>query len=686
MGFRDLELKPAYDSDEDDVLNGFYIPVLSEAVKYRRLAGYFSSAVLAVVAHGMYNFIQNGGEMEMVVGAKLSVEDVEAIRRGSMDPTKAAAASLIKELDSIEQEFVRDHVKALAWMVARGKLAIKVAIPLDSDGSPMDYSTGENRGIFHQKVGILVDDMKDVVSFSGSINETASGWLHNVEEFKVFRSWVDGERQHLESDVERVHRFWDGLSKNTLVTDVPRAVQDKLLELAPAKFEDLQLAKYQRRSIKLRDYQDKATDAWFVKGRGFLEMATGTGKTFAALACLEKVRQKEKRLTVVVTVPFIHLVTQWVKALSEWGLRGLPAHGSSEVWRTKVMNEILDVNNGYTNLLILVTTHDTFSNPKFNEIISKANSKKMLIADEVHGLGSEQRKEMLAEDYEYRLGLSATPARWLDDPGTESLEKYFGNTVFEFSLKDAIRAGFLVPYEYYPHFVEMTPEELEEYRDYSKKLVRQFYAAKEDSAKSEVFELLAILRQRIVVNAKNKLTEFRRLLDMISPIAYCLVYCSPEQIKEVQSILNDRGIIQHKFTAVENREERDLLLKRFADGTYEALVAMRCLDEGVDVPPTRMGIFLASSGNPKQFIQRRGRILRKFEGKRVATIHDVVVVPTIERQIDPEFFKMEQRILRRELNRLREFADASKNPAYTISAMLPILDRYEMSLGEAGVV
>jgi superfamily II DNA or RNA helicase len=675
-----LDLKPAYDSDEDDVLNDFYIPVLSEAVRYRRLAGFFSSTALAVAARGIYNFILRGGEMELIAGARLSKEDVEAINAGTLEPERVISETVIKDLENIEEEFVKDHVRALAWMVAKKKLNIKIAIPLDEEGRPLDEEAIETRGIFHQKVGIFLDTNNDIISFSGSMNETAHSWLHNIEEFKVFRSWVKGEELHLESDVRKMRKYWEGRAKNTIVTDVPTAVRERLIRMAPENIEELRLQRYAKRRIELRDYQMAAVESWFAEGKGFIEMATGTGKTYTAIACLDKLKQRERRLEVIISVPFVHLVTQWMQDLRDWGLKGLSAHGSADAWTNSLMNEVLDLNNGYVNLLIVITTHDTFSNPKFSNIVVKANAPILLIADEVHGLGSQQRKGGLIDRYEYRLGLSATPRRWLDDEGTGALENYFGRTVFEFSLNHAIAAGHLVPYEYYPHFVEMTDAELSEYKEYSRKLAKQYFAAKDDTSRARVFDLLAILRQRIVVNAKNKISEFVKLLDSLGELEYCLIYCSPNQIEEVQRLLNDRGIIHHKFTARENKEERELLLNRFADGTYKALVAMMCLDEGVNVPPTRMAIFLASSGNPKQFIQRRGRILRPFKDKKKAVIHDIIVVPTISGKIEPELFDMERKILNRELSRLHEFASASTNPADTVNAIHPILKLYRLSL------
>lgn len=682
MGFRELDLQPAYDSDEDDVLNDFYIPILSEALRYRRLAGFFSSSVLAVAARGLRNFIVNGGQMELIVSARLNNEDVEAIKLGTLDPGTAVTRAVISDIDSMEEGFVKDHVMSLAWMIAKGKLSIKVAIPLDKNGNPLDEYTIDKTGLFHQKVGVLLDAEDNMISFSGSINETGSAWLHNIEEFKVFRSWVNGEMPHLSSDLEKIKKYTAGRPRNTLVIDVPTALRDKLISIAPTDLGELNLSRYYKPAVSLRDYQLEATEKWLSTGKGLIEMATGTGKTYVALNCLKELRERLGRLVAVVTVPFLHLVSQWDRDLAIWDFRTQQVHGSGDMWNNSLMNSIIDLNNGHTDHLVIVTTHDTFCGPQFRDILMTCSTTMMLIADEVHGLGSQERRSGLLEEYDYRLGLSATPKRWLDDEGTLVLERYFGETVFRFTLPEAIKAGFLVPYEYHPHFVEMTEHEMVEYRQLTIKISRQYHAAKDDISRRQLFELLAIQRQRIVTNATNKLPEFIRILTSLGKLEHCLVYCSPQQIDVIQDLLNERGIVQHKFTAHESKSERDTLLSKFAEGTYQVLVAMMCLDEGVNVPPTRSAIFMASSGNPKQFIQRRGRILRPFPGKSSAIIHDLVVVPTLTGEIDPAFGELETRIMRRELRRLREFAVSSLHPVEIVNEIYPVLNQYKISLEE----
>jgi superfamily II DNA or RNA helicase len=249
-----------------------------------------------------------------------------------------------------------------------------------------------------------------------------------------------------------------------------------------------------------------------------------------------------------------------------------------------------------------------------------------------------------------RIGLSATPERYYDEEGSEFLIEYFDGVIYEYTLSEAIPEH-LTPYEYNPVIVEMTSAELEEYREMTTKLIR---TSASDEVDEEVSERIAMKRADILKRAENKYDRLRRVLGQMNEIEHLLVYTNSEQIDQVQRILNEFGAVHHKFTYEEGEEERDMLLKQFAEGTHEALVAMKCLDEGVNVPATRTAILMSNSGNPMQFIQRRGRVLRHAEGKERAVIYDMIVVPTLSPDEDTR--KSEQNILSKELERFEEFA------------------------------
>ncbi|MEM3092622.1 MAG: DEAD/DEAH box helicase family protein [Candidatus Nitrosocaldus sp.] len=706
MGLRDISLKPAYDSSIDDILNDFYIPVLSNSIYYKRLAGFFSSDSLAIAARGISRFIHNKGNMRIIASVKLNKSDIEAIIRGIKEPLQVIEEASIRSIENITDEFIKDHINALAWMVANNMLEIKIAARFDRNILDSIDNRVENilsMPIFHQKIGVLEDNNGDMISFSGSINETASGWLYNIEEFKVFRKWIGEEMKYVEIDNKRFEDYWEGRVNTVNIYDIPTALKQRLIKIIednnitrPTILEKLQ--QWERklsdrnndvrrkdflinRNIELRAYQIDAINSWMMHGKGFIEMATGTGKTYVALGCVKKLEEKHpQQLMVIITVPYTHLINQWLKNLEEWGYYGIIASSDEPNWQSKLSDRIHDLNNCFLHKLIVITTHDTLSSTRFIEIVSKTKAPILLIADEVHGLGSPERRKGLLELYKYRIGLSATPRRWFDEEGTDVLFDYFGETVFSFSLDDAIRQGYLTPYYYYPHFIELTQDELKEYLKHTRVIAIKYKEKnKNDNLREQ--ELLTQLlnkRRQIIVNAKEKFDEFARILSSYSKLKRCLIYCSPQQIDMVQDILNKRGIIQHRFTAEEDREERQKILDNFMNGNYQALVAMRCLDEGVDIPSAEVAFILASSTNPKEFIQRRGRILRLHADKKYAYIHDFAVIPTFNPHMyDNVILNIERKIITDELMRVKEFANSSMNPTYALSEIDKILSIYK---------
>lgn len=704
MSLKDLALKKSYDSDSDDILNDFYILALSQSVTYKRLAGFFSSSALAVAARGISKLISNGGHMKLIASAKLRKSDIEAIREAYENPEKVIEKMVLEDLENLEDKFVEDHVRALGWMVAKKKLEIKIAIVYGEDELPLDEKSIEKQGIFHQKVGIFEDERGNQISFSGSDNESASAWQSNIEEFKVFRSWMEAEKEYLDADCKKFEKFWMGRPKKTKVIDVPSAVKRKLIEIAPDNVEVLHLDRWSKKRdeiwkkpVELWDKQKEAVNSWLTHGgKGIFEMATGTGKTFAALGALEKTLEREKKLVVVIACPLIHLAKQWAREIEKFGIYcdTIIADSSNPNWKNKLADHLLDIENGINEKLIVLTTHATFPTNDFRKIIIKAMEKLFLVVDEVHGIGAPKGKEGLIEEYIFRLGLSATPKRWFDLEGTEALFKYFGDVVFEFSLKEAINnvnpdtgKAYLTPYEYKPYFVELTEEELQKYEEETAKIAKAYYRSRDEKGREEWFSLLCIKRQNIVKNATNKYTAFKKILDEIGEVKYCLVYCSPQQIDRVQKILNEKNIIQHKFTMVESTKpedkygglsERQFLLQKFSEGTYQALVAMKCLDQGVDIPPARIAIMLSNSGNPREYIQRRGRVLRPFPGKEKAIIYDIIVIPTLSINVSEDFLELERKILVKELKRYKEFAYVASNCLECLDKIDDIEEKYKV--------
>lgn len=672
LSLKDLSLKAVYNSDRDNILDEFYIPCLSQATVYKRISGYFSSTSFALAAMGIANLIMNKGKMKFIVGLNLSEEDFNAVQEGLKNTDKIISETIINDLSTLEDELQKNCIKMLAWMIANNTLELKIAIT--------------DKGIFHQKIGILQDDEGNNISFSGSDNETASGWMLNVEEFKVFRSWNEAESKYLTIDLSNFEKFWNDRAERTKVIDLPTAIKDKLIAIAPNSEKEFRLladfiavrTKQIKKAKRLRDYQEDAISNWVAHNYlGIFEMATGTGKTFTSINCIKRIfSDKGKGILTVIVCPYTHLVDQWIKELQDNGLDATPIFGSSAKWIPEAERKLADLRLGYRDYGIFVTTYDTFASQAFKDITK--NQRALLICDEVHSAGSEERVDYLTESFEFRLGLSATPNRWLDPIGTDKIIKYFGGVVFTFGLKEAINKKFLVPYEYYPHIVELSNPELDEYTKLTRRLGIA-YSKPPSEKKDRDISILLIKRRNIVKNAINKLPEFDRLVSGMNEIKYLLVYCSDQQITQVMNMLRNKTLPFHRFTHSESTKERNNILEKFASGEYQILVAMKCLDEGVDVPATETAIILASSGNPKEFIQRRGRILRLSPetGKKKAIIHDIIVIPP-KNVFDQGNPKLEKDILRRELERYEEFSRSSMNPLHSTNIIINLIEEYQL--------
>ena len=666
MSLKDLEIKHEYDSDEDCLPTQFYVPVLSESVKYYRRSGFFSSSSLAVSAQGLAELIKKDGKMKLICSVHLSKEDYNSIERVLDDPYKFLEESDIgKDLDNIGTDFERDHVEALGWMLANGFLEIKIAFP--------------KTGTYHPKVGIFIDEEGNYLSFSGSQNETFFGMFENVEEFKVFRSWKnDWEKKDADSDLERFEKEWAGNRKRTVVIDLPKFLEEKLVKFAPHEKADLKLldghyySKHKKPKLSLpsREYQDTAVSNWFNNDcKGIFNMATGTGKTITALNCFKQLMQEsETNFLTLIACPQTYLVHQWSEEIKKYFDNDIFSTVGNSSWSTDLQYLLGDVDLGNLKYPILLTTHQLFHEEEFTKImkhyIKKYEIEVFIIVDEAHGVGASKYQKGLLPCYPYRLGLTATPERHFDDEGTKFVCDYFEGTVCKFTLKQAIKKGFLTEYCYIPHFVSLDGDELERYLDLTKKIAIKYDKIKnfEDISLTKDF----LDRQAIIDNASSKFLELKKILEKEENMDHLLVYCTSnhedienKQIKQVYQILSNMDIIPSYFTGEE--KNKSSIIKDFEedDGEYKALVAMKCLDEGVDIPSAKTAIFMSSTSNPREYIQRRGRILRKYPGKDMAIIHDLLVLPPLK-----NLTKSERTIIDKELARFYDFRDDANLRSY----------------------
>lgn len=691
MSLKLLQFPVTIDTSSAQMVDDFYVPALSVSIRYDRGVGFFSSGWLRMVAHGLLTFAVNGGRARIITSPILSEADWNALQQGTqaqVDPVLRAA--LMRTLAELEADLVEDTLSALAWMVADGILTFKLALPQNKLAG----------GDFHDKFGIFTDAEGNQISFNGSPNESIRG-IYNYESNKIFKSWEPAFTPLVEADVARFERLWRNEDPNVRVYELPEAAREQILRLrkgerpyptpewipqqlreAPSVYKPVQPAIPLH--ITLRDYQEEAIAAWFAHDcQGLFEMATGTGKTITALAAAAQLYRQEKGLIVVITCPYKHLVNQWSDEATQFGFRPIKVAEARRKWEDDVARELRNFRKQYTKIVTLITTNRAITTGRFPELIAGHWANVLLISDEVHYAGAPTMLQALPLEVPWRLGLSATPIRYYDEEGSAGILNYFGDIVFHFPLEDAI-GKYLTPYYYHPVPVEMTEDEFAEFCVLTEKLRRHIRA--DTGQLTEAGQMIAIQRARVQNNSVAKLDWLQENIERYAKFKYTLFYVGDRIFSDVQRLLGvEKRIRIHEFTHRQtSNEERQQILRRFADGDLQALVAMKCLDEGVDVPPTRTAYFLASSGNPREFVQRRGRVLRRFEGKEFATLYDLISIPPMDYiemgGVHPEYNAIRSAI-RREYRRIKEFASMAENHYQALDGMFDIVQQLNL-LGE----
>lgn len=696
---RDLRLSSSYRSDRNSLLSDFYIPCLSESTLYRRAVGYFTTDSLAAAAKGLYKVIQHRGQVRIVASPVLTKDDVDAIRAGYKRREEVVEESLLRNFspESLSAA-AKERLGFIAWLIGEARLDIKIALVENERGF----------GIYHEKIGIFSDESDNHVVFTGSANESIGGLVSNFESIEVYCSWKDDDAGRVMSKIEDFDSLWTNCTSNLHVYEFPEALKRRLLTLRPAQmptrdlFDPVEATPLEDSfpvipgDVAIREYQKKAVEKWFeTGGKGIWRMATGTGKTITALALVTQLarllRENGRPLFVVVVCPYKHLVSQWASEAKRFNISPIKCFESKLVW-SPLLNELISASNeGHLPFLAAITTNATLQTRAFQEVLGRVKTPLLLIGDEVHNLGAASLSASLPQNAAYRLGLSATPERWFDDAGTNILIQYFGQVIYELTLSEAIQLGALCKYDYYPHVVEFDGKELDDYLDLTHQIWQVVGAESgelTDETDNPRLKLLLIQRARLIASARNKLPALEATVDRRSK--YNLFYCGDgrvqyepagDDIRQVNAVVHmlgrQLGMSAHSYTAETYLDERSDLRTRFAAGQLQGLVAIRCLDEGVDIPETRRAYVLASSTNPKQFIQRRGRILRKAPGKDLAEIHDFLVVPPARVGTD-EFFATERGLFRRELERVVLFARLADNGPQALRTLLPLRERYQL--------
>lgn len=726
MGLReyDVKIKAEYRSLIDNVIQDFYIPLLKEATSYKRAVGFFSSTALVEISKGIGAMAEQGGHIQIVASPYLSDEDLMAIRNGYEERERIIEDALLRSLsDDHTDYYSMQRLNLLASLIANGILDIKIAYTEDKAGI----------GMYHEKMGVIEDAEGNRVAFSGSMNESLTAMAVNYEAIDVYCSWREGteaDRVILKSNA--FYSIWNNKESNIVVREFP-SISEVLIEKYrrnPPNFEidneqfrrrmlayaggvqgtDLNTAPIGARvpeDINLHDYQKEAISVWVGENyHGIFDMATGTGKTYTGLGAISKLSEDlDDQLAVIIVCPYQHLVEQWCDDIIRFNIKPIIgySHSSQKDWKRRLSKAVLDQKiRRDKGFFCFVCTNATFANGHVQEQINKINTSLLLVVDEAHNFGARSYARLLDDRFTYRLALSATLDRHRDDEGTELLYNFFGKKCIEYSLERAIDEDKLTKYKYYPVLVYLNEDELAGYEQLSYEMSKCLIKGQNGRYKlNKRGEILALKRAKIVAGAQEKLNALREAIRPYVKDNNILVYCGStrvidekadyidmdeteiRQIEAVTKLLgNEMGMKVAKFTSQENVETRAMIKEQFQKGDgLQAIVAIKCLDEGVNIPGIRTAFILASTTNPKEYIQRRGRVLRKAANKDFAEIYDFVTLPrpldTVS-SLTVEQAQRDKSLVKNELARIKEFGRLAINSMVSNELIWNIEEAYHL--------
>lgn len=685
---KDLDLCLSYNTSEHNISKQFYEPIFSNAIEYKRGVGYFTSGWLRQNARGLANLIENGGRIKFITSPILDKNDLLALE-GKFNQEKIDQV-IFTNIDEIIENLEEDTRNFLGWLIYDGIIEFKFAIPKN------DLAGGE----FHDKFGIVIDDNNDFIAFNGSMNDSLKA-NYNYESISIFKSWGDETSQvNAQEHLARFNRLWAEEDLNLEIYSISDLVKKQLLKLKTSddrpydhkKVKSNQMSKDNSAKIPpqvvLRDYQEQAYEKWEENNyRGILSMATGSGKTITAFSSIAKLSKKIPHLAVIVVVPYQHLLEQWAEEAKIFNIIFIKCFESSKKWFVPLSNEVTRFNFFQKDYLFIIVTNSTYTTKKFQTLASELTSL-LLIVDEAHNFGATNIRKLYLDNAKYRLGLSATPERHLDEEGSDAIKDYLGKIIFEYTLEDAIKTGKLTPYKYFPVLVHLTEDEEVAYIELSKKI--SSIAQYQNDDNSAYLNSLLIKRARIIASAENKIEVLKNLIKDENLIysAFNLFYCAAKiddeedgamrMVDKVNKTLTELGMQVKNFTSFDaaSNIERRTLIDELKEQTIDGLVAIRCLDEGVDIPAIKRAFIMSSSSNPKEFIQRRGRVLRKSEGKSFAEIYDFIVIP--RSTASDEYYHYNKKYLTNELKRYREFARLAMNYPECEILLVPLIKAYNL--------
>ena len=703
MSFINFNVKNCYRTANDNIIEDFLTPALKEAVIYKRAAGFFSSTALIELSRGISGLVKNGGKMQLIVSPKLSEEDIKAIKEGYKRKEEIIENNLINSLNEELDDNEKDRLNLMIDLIAKGRLEIKIAI-LDSD---------EDFGMYHEKIGVIIDEDGNKLAFTGSYNESLNSYVNNFESLDVF-STLKGEYERVNEKNISFDKMWNNVTNKLNVVDIPEAITRELFEVYYDKekvkdeeqitIEESIKPKKTKPSLtfdKLRQYQKDAITNWEKTSfNGIFDMATGTGKTFTAIGAATRLYDHlDGNLAVIIVCPYTHLVEQWAEDLIQFGFAPIIGYGESndKNWKEKLESKamLFKMDSPNDKFFCFITTYASFKRPFIQTQIQKIENKNVLfIADEAHNLGSSDMLCKLNHKIKYRLALSATFERYNDENGTNAILDYFNNNYcIHYDLKKAIEMGMLTEYNYHPIITSLNDEELYDYGKLTTELTRYLRTDKNGKKKlSDQAKFILLKRAKLVAGSSEKITKIMDLLkkqyEEENGIFNTLIYCGAttlndpgydefkadnddlKQIDLVKKIIKDRFYRDNielnvaRFTSLEDNKMRSLIKEQFSSKEINIVTAIKCLDEGVNIPAIKTAYILASSTNPREYVQRRGRVLRKFEGKDYAEIYDFITLPrplSDAGSMNKEALQSDLGLVKRELARIKDFADTASN-------------------------
>lgn len=701
----DVFFKHSYSSGYDEPKD-FFTEALIESSTFDLGLGFFSSSGIRSLSYGFALFIANGGKMRVVMNHILSQEDKEIIEKGQKHLVEDFENHILFDIKKLVETLSKEDeqfFRCLSYLISINRIEFVATVSTKG-------------GLGHDKYGIFKDEKGNKVAFIGSANFSQSALELNGETITVFTSPDDDKRiaeyqalfdQSWENDTPHLVHIPIEHVKTFIREKFPKTSLTNLLEEGINLRENIGIdnnipAKYckpiSRRILDKIEFKEleprfpfpeerriqiDAYSAWIENGKkGIFAMATGSGKTVTALNCIRKQYKENGYYKAIIVVPTQALAIQWEHETKSFNYQNIVSTHSDKDWKNILSRYITRSLLDSTKSIILITTYATFNRNDIQSFLKKVRGVETFIyvADEAHNIGSQNSLNHLPEMINWRIGLSATPERIYDDLGSEKLYEFFNSKppkyAYRYTMKQAIEEGILCHYDYYPIFIELTSSEMEEYERISDQL-RKYIDADTGKYKPDAEKLL-LKRKRIIHKAENKKIAISDLLEELrqkQKLDYTFVFVpegyEPDYsindsyninqddvhiIDEYAQMFKEHGYSYHKY--ISGLDDAPSILQNFADGDIQILLSMKCLDEGVDIPRAEHAIFCSSTGNPRQFVQRRGRVLRKCKGKEKAKIWDLIVTPP---NILDESNSIERNLFLNEVKRIINFAALADN-------------------------